>query len=129
MVTDYITFIDDMGDLAIEAINKQSGASKDELIKRFNKLLKNPGLNTKRTGEKRSYGELIKNRFSLNVKFKLERKDDIDTISNKIFDFSSKTINRLINEGIYDALEYLVDIFRPSHFEVSIITRSVVTKI
>ena len=52
--------------------------------------------------------ELIKNRFELKVKFKIERKDDIDTISNKVFDFSSNTITRLIEEGIRDSLDYLV---------------------
>ena len=64
---------------------------------------------SKRTGEKRTNQDLIKNRFELKVEFKIERKDDIDTISNKIFDFSSNTISRLIKEGIKDALDYLVN--------------------
>ena len=108
MVTDYITLIDKMGELTIEAINK-SGTSKNELKNAFNELLTDKGLSTKRTGETRSYEELIKNRFNLEVKFKIERKDDIDTISNKVFDFSSKTITRLINGGIHDSLVYLIN--------------------
>ncbi len=109
MVTDFIKLIDKMGDLAIKAINETGNAKKD-LKKEFNDLLlKGEGLATKRTGEKRTFQDLIKNRFELKVEFKIERKDDIDTISNKIFDFSSNTITRLIKEGIDDALHYLVE--------------------
>ena len=107
LVTDYITYIDKIGDLAIRAINK-TGNSKEDLKDEFNDLLKHKGLSTKRTGERRTYQELIKNRFNMEVEVKIERKDDTDTISNKVFDFSSNTISRLINEGIYDALHYLV---------------------
>jgi NTE family protein len=109
LVTDFITCIDKMGDLAIEAINK-SDNSKD-LQEEFNNLLKDDNvlLSTKRTGERRTIQDLIKNRFELKVEFKIERRDDMDTISNKIFDFSSDTIRRLINEGIDDTLLYLVN--------------------
>jgi predicted acylesterase/phospholipase RssA len=109
LVTDFITCIEEMGKLAIKAINK-SDNSKD-LQDEFNNLLKDDNvlLSTKRTGERRTIQDLIKNRFELKVEFKIERKDDIDTISNKIFDFSSDTIHRLIGEGIKDALHYLVN--------------------
>jgi predicted acylesterase/phospholipase RssA len=109
LVTDFITCIEEMGKLAIKAINK-SDNSKD-LEDEFNNLLKDDNvlLSTKRTGERRTIQDLIKNRFELKVEFKIERKDDIDTISNKIFDFSSDTIHRLIEEGIKDALHYLVN--------------------
>jgi NTE family protein len=63
MVTDYITFIDKMGDLTMEAINK-SGSSKKELKDRFDDLLNDKGLSTKLTGEKRTYLDLLKNRFT-----------------------------------------------------------------
>ena len=106
LVTDLITYIDNIGDLAIDAIN-QTGNKK--LIERFNGLLNDKAFSSKRTGEKRTNQDLIKNRFDLKVEFKIERKDDIDTISNKIFDFSSDTIHRLIEEGIKDALHYLVN--------------------
>jgi predicted acylesterase/phospholipase RssA len=110
LVTDFITCIDKMGDLAIKAINETGSNSKVLLKKEFNKLLQEgKGLTTKRTGKKRTYQDLIKNRFDLKVVFKIERRDDMDTISNKIFDFSSKTIHRLIEEGIKDALHYLVN--------------------
>jgi NTE family protein len=108
LVTDYITFIDKIGDLAIRAIN-ETGNSKQVLEDEFNEILKKKGLSTNRAGEKRTYQDLIKNRFNLEVEIKIERKDDMDTISNKVFDFSSNTISRLINEGIYDTLHSLVE--------------------
>ena len=43
----------------------------------------------------------------------------LDTISNKIFDFSSNTISRLIKEGMYDTLHYLVSKLKEdSHINV-----------
>lgn len=42
------------------------------------------------------------------TEFKIERRDDNDTISNKVFDFSSNTISRLMNQGIHDTLTQLV---------------------
>ena len=109
LVTDFITLIDEMGVLAIETIN-QTGNNSERLTNKFNKLLlEGKGLTTKRTGERRTYQELIKNWFELKVEFKIERKNDLDTISNKVFDFSSNTISRLIKEGIDDVLHYLVE--------------------
>jgi len=115
LVTDYITCIDKLGNLAIEAIGESSNSA--YLIGKFNELLKEKGLSAKRTGERRTYDDLIKNRFNLEVKFKIERRDDIDTISNKIFDFSSATISHLINEGIDDALNYLVKNYKENSNE------------
>jgi NTE family protein len=108
LVTDYITFIDEIGNLVIKAIN-ETGNSKQALEDEFNEILRKKGLSTNRAGEKRTYQDLIKNRFNLEVEFKIERKDDIDTISNKVFDFSSNTVSRLICEGIYDTLHCLVE--------------------
>jgi predicted acylesterase/phospholipase RssA len=106
MVTDYMNCIDKIGGLAIKAI-KETNNSK-ELEEQFNKILEEKGLSTNRKGERRRYQDLIKNRFNLEVEFKIERRDDNDTISNKVFDFSSNTISRLINEGIHDTLTQLV---------------------
>jgi hypothetical protein len=79
--------------------------------------LKKKGLSTNRAGQRRIYQDLIKNKFNLKVEIKIERKDDIDTISNKVFDFSPNTISRLIIEGIYDTLHCLVEKNKelPSH--------------
>jgi len=123
LVTDFIKCIDKMGDLTIEAIN-QTGNNSEHLKYQFNNLLKDDKvlLSTKRNGERRTIQELIKNRFELKVEFKIERNDDIDTISNKVFDFSSNTITRLIKEGIYDTLHYLVEKHKktsPEHKEFS----------
>jgi hypothetical protein len=108
LVTDFVSCINEIGILAVEAINK-TGNSREDLIERFNGILEKSTPTTKRAGKRRTYQDLIKNRFDLKVEFKIERKDDMDTISNKIFDFSSTTISRLIEEGIRDSLDYLVN--------------------
>ena len=53
----------------------------------------------KRTGEQRKYSDLIKGRFDLKRVVTIERKDDLDSISNKWADYTSETINNLITEG------------------------------
>ena len=108
LVSDYIGFIDEIGNLAVKAIN-ESGNSKKVLTEKFNQILTKEGLSTNRAGKKRTYQDLIKNKFNLEVEFKIERKDDLDTISNKLFDFSHDTISRLIKEGISDAFRCLVE--------------------
>jgi NTE family protein len=51
----------------------------------------------------------LKHRFELDEMIKIQREDNIDTISDKIFDFSYDTINQLIKKGIDDALTKVFD--------------------
>jgi NTE family protein len=45
------------------------------------------------------YGDLLKTCLDVDVTFRLERKNDTHTISNKTFDFSTATIRQLIQDG------------------------------
>jgi hypothetical protein len=56
----------------------------------------------------RYFSDLIYKRFDIDEVIKIQRKDDIHTISDKIFDFSSETILNLIEEGENDALKEIV---------------------
>ena len=53
----------------------------------------------KRTGEQRTYSDLIKGRFDLKRIVTIERKDDIHSIYNKWADYTLETIDKLIKEG------------------------------
>ncbi len=57
----------------------------------------------------RRNGHLMKLRFDLDEKLKLQCEDDIDTISDKIIEFSYVTIDRLIKKYhmYYAALNHL----------------------
>jgi hypothetical protein len=52
-----------------------------------------------RTGEQLRYDDLLKARIDVDFVVRMERKNDIHTISNKTFDFSTTTIRELIQDG------------------------------
>jgi hypothetical protein len=125
VVADYIDFVERMTDLAIESIEKVNESAikanekkyKDDLkeyyddkTKLFNDILSGITKTTKRTGEKRRYWHLLKHRFDLDEKIKIQREDDTDVISDKIFDFSYDTIDQLVKKGIDDALEKIFEV-------------------
>ena len=125
VVADYKGFVEQMTDLGIESIEKineslgkiNEGKYKDDLkeyynnkIRDFNKILRQTSKTTKRTGEERPYWHLLKHRFDLDEKIKIQREDDEDIISDKIFDFSYDTIDKLIKKGIDDALEKVFEV-------------------
>jgi hypothetical protein len=51
------------------------------------------------------YLDILQGRFQIDEIIRVNRKNDADTISNKTFDFSSETVNRLLNRGYDDATE------------------------
>ena len=57
------------------------------------------------TGKQSTYGDLIENMISVDSVVRIERKNDIHTISNKTFDFSNATIQQLIKDGYEEALD------------------------
>jgi predicted acylesterase/phospholipase RssA len=115
LATDYIHFIDEMGNLVLKANEKiKDPNDSKEITKEFNNILKMPAKSTQRTGDKRKYRDLVAGRFALNQVVRIEREDDPHTISNKWFDFSYSTISQLIQQGINDALKTLVDNIKKS---------------
>ncbi len=57
------------------------------------------------TGKQLKYADLIEHMVSVERVIRIERKNDIHTISNKTFDFSSTTIKNLIKDGYEVSLE------------------------
>ena len=100
MVGDYIDLFFKTKEIAFKYIPDQN---KKAFTKAINSLLngtddRNPK-SRKRTGDKRTYADLLDKRFKLNKTITIERIDDRNSISDKWADFSTETINRLIKDG------------------------------
>jgi len=57
------------------------------------------------TGKHFTYADLTEYMVSVDLVVRVERKNDIHTISNKTFDFSNATIRQLIKDGYEEALD------------------------
>jgi hypothetical protein len=53
----------------------------------------------------RRFQDILEGRFQIDEIIRVNRENDLDTISNKTFDFSSETIKLLLERGYYDALD------------------------
>jgi hypothetical protein len=77
---------------------EDNGVSKESLqkiLKQRTKTVIKPN-----TGPKRLlYDDLLETCLDVDITFRLERKNDTHTISNKTFDFSTPTIRQLIQNG------------------------------
>ena len=109
VVSDYHDFVERMGKLAINAIEEIK--DKDELVaklkKEFIDILGEKQRSLSRKEKTRYFYDLLQKRFNIEKTIKIQRQDDIDTIANKALDFSSETIEHLIEQGIYDTLDKL----------------------
>jgi patatin-like phospholipase len=72
----------------------------------IDKVLEMPAKTVSRDDEKRTYRKLLKGRFDVKV-CRIDREDDINTISGKHSDFSSLTIKLLMEKGKEDAIKSL----------------------
>ena len=52
----------------------------------------------------RRFQDILEGRFQIDEIIRVDRENDFDTISNKTFDFSSETINLLLERGYNDAI-------------------------
>ena len=96
LVSDYV-------DLARELIKiaKDHGV-KDEVI---NSLLDRRTMNHGMAIKPRKYSDILVGQYEIGKIIRVNRKNDQYTISNKIFDFSSKTINQLRESGYNNTLD------------------------
>jgi NTE family protein len=102
LVSDYIELIREIRKIALDHITQPS--KQKDFKEKLSKFLTDTKTESKpeskhRTGRPRKYEDLIKGRFKLSKVVTIERKDDRHSISNKWADFSSKTIEDLIEEG------------------------------
>jgi SAM-dependent MidA family methyltransferase len=54
----------------------------------------------------RTYRNIVGGRFNLTGLIRIERKNNKNTISNKTYDYSSKTINKSLKQGYSDSIDY-----------------------
>jgi hypothetical protein len=105
-VTDYIDLAKKIKELATKHIKDQN--EKSAFQKELDDFLKVTDAKSEfRTGIQRKYIDLLKGRFNISKVERIERQDDIHTISNKWADFSSGTINNMRNCGYQEALAQL----------------------
>lgn len=94
-VTDYIDLAKDLKNLA-----QRNGISHN----RINYILNRYATSMNTIGETRQYGELLGGRFRLTKVVRIDHKDDGNDVADKIFDYSQRTIEKLIEDGNRDAL-------------------------
>jgi predicted acylesterase/phospholipase RssA len=96
MVSDYINLSRDLIALA-----KKKGASEAEM----DSILDKDAKSMSRSGINRQYRDLLDGRFEILRLVRIERSEDLgDDIVGKAFDFSTKTIDQLRDQGYKDAL-------------------------
>jgi predicted acylesterase/phospholipase RssA len=95
VVTDYV-------DLArqLKSLAERKGASTEEI----NDILDRNASSMNTSGYARRYNELLEGRFRLTKVVRIDHKDDANDVAKKIFDYSYKTIEKLMNDGYQDAL-------------------------
>jgi predicted acylesterase/phospholipase RssA len=99
VVSDYVDMSRDLIGLA-----RTAGASEADIARVLNKLAKS----TSRVGIRRRYRDLLSGRFKIAWVHRIERKEEgNDDISGKAFDFSSKSIKDLMDEGYAHACAQL----------------------
>jgi NTE family protein len=94
VVTDYVDLARRLKNLAV-----LKGASEDEI----NHILYSDATSINTIGKTRIYKELLDGRFRLTKVVRIDRKDNGNEIHDKVFDYSQKTIEDLMNVGYHDA--------------------------
>ena len=93
LITHYIHLIEKL-------IQLRNGKNNYELKKEINNILQNYITSIDTTTEiPKKYIDIIKTQFEITKLESIERRDNTDTISGKIGDFTSDTIKKLIKEG------------------------------
>jgi predicted acylesterase/phospholipase RssA len=106
IVSDYITLFQKTREVALNYIKGQN--EKKAFQTDLDKFLKQENAKSKhRTEQPRQYIDLINGRFNLNVT-RIERTKNVEyDISNKVMDYSTQTIQQLIQDGYDDAIEQI----------------------
>ena len=98
-----LLLVSDFVDLARELIKiaKENGV-KDDII---NSVLERKSMNHGQAIRPRKYSDILLGQYKIGKKIRVNRKSDQCTISNKIFDFSPKTIKELRESGYNNTLD------------------------
>jgi NTE family protein len=97
MITDYVNIVNSLIKLAEE--NKVKKALVDNILEQK--------ADTRHfsTGQRFKYADLVEHMVYVEQVIRIERQNDIHTIANKTFDFSSTTIRQLMRDGYEEGLE------------------------
>lgn len=110
LVSDYIDLGKRMRDLTLKSIHVAQEKNQGEaaaLRDEFEKILGSPAKSSSRDGAERQYGELLRGRFDVQV-YRIEREaDERYDIYGKAFDFSTISIDELLQQGEQDALIHI----------------------
>ena len=106
MISDYVNIINELIDMVR---TKDKNITKDSIYGQLEQQLRDSLVSNKRNGEPRDIKNLLKGRFTINQVLRVvygdgQKIDDSDDIFGKAFDFSTKTINYLIAQGINDTI-------------------------
>ena len=102
IVSDYIDFVQQTKDIATEAINALPDSDKKNTLRNnLQKIFKTPAKSSHRNNDQRVYEDLLKGRFITNI-IRIDRSEDVNDISNKLFDYSQDTIKKLWQGGYED---------------------------
>lgn len=95
LLTDYVNLIDRLISLGDD----------DETIKgKIDEILYENAPRRFNTEEYKRYIDILKDTFRIVKVVQIQRKDDSDSVSGKLSDFTSETISKLIEDGYQDAL-------------------------
>ena len=96
LISDYIDLVRDL-----IKIGKENGVKDVVINELMNRQTKYHGQLTK----PRNYKEIVEGSFDIAEVVRIERKNDQNTISDKTFDFSSGTIENLLQSGYDDTMD------------------------
>jgi len=101
VVSDYVDLAKQLRTLA-----KKKGASEDEI----NDILEKYASSKSRPGHPpRKYANLLDDRFRLTKVVRIDHQDDRNEVVDKVFDYTSNTVERLMKDGYYDALNQIAN--------------------
>ncbi|HKI08524.1 MAG TPA: patatin-like phospholipase family protein [Nitrososphaeraceae archaeon] len=104
LISDYVHLIRELVKTA-----KDGGISDETIDNLMNQRTISHGQDIKA----RRYREIVEGRFDISEIYRIEKQTNQDTIADKTFDFSSGTIQELLNEGYRDAMRYIEGYVRP----------------
>lgn len=97
VVTDYVDLVERLRNVAVKRGGEEASSEINYILQRY--------ASSKNTqGETRQYRELLDGRFRLTKVVRIDHKDDGNDVSKKIFDYSPKTIEKLMSDGYQDTL-------------------------
>jgi hypothetical protein len=106
MVSDLIEMINQIKNFAV---NHLSAEKRDAFTKDLQVFLEKRVAQSKgRDGRRRTFASLLNGRVKLQGQVvRIELRDDLDRISNKVFDLSTKSVGNLITVEERDAIDIL----------------------